>query len=42
MSRTYTVLTATNQNGTVNGNVPATLALTLGARRRSSARSRRA
>ena len=30
MSRTYTVLTATNQNGTVNGNVPATLALTLG------------
>ena len=30
MSRAYTVLTATNQNGTVSGNVPATLALTLG------------
>ena len=30
LSRSYTVLTATNQNGNVSGNVPATLALTLG------------
>ena len=30
LNRTYTVLTATNQNGNVNGSVPATLALTLG------------
>ena len=32
LSRSYTVLTATNQNGGVSGNVPATLALTLGPR----------
>jgi hypothetical protein len=30
VSRSYTVLTATNQNGGVSGQVPATLALTLG------------
>jgi len=30
LNRTYTVLTATNVNGGVSGNVPATLSLTLG------------